>query len=780
MKITGLFKLRLVIVITTISFFLSLYPLQVMAIEKVKIFPIPSEVRINEGKFNIDRNTFIMVPEKESKTDDFLASLMLNEFTDKYEKSIVIIHKRSLRNNAKFILIGDLTNPLIRSYCDQKDLTSTLKGLGDEGYLLSVSGNNVVVAANSKKGALFGYESLRQIINKGEDGNLYIPQLVIKDSPRFAFRGIRLYLPGRENIPFFRRFIKDFAALYKFNKIILELNANMRLDRHSELNIGATKFYRHLIFSRLNRPPGKHMEFQNSSHVDNADGGILEKEEVADLVNYIRKFNIEVIPEIPSLTHSYYMLAGHRDLAENPEQPYPDTYCPLKPEIYKIYFDALDEYIEVIHPSIINIGHDEWRVEKNLCALCQGKDYGQLFANDVTKIHDYLAKKGIITALWGDHLLESVREKDHQEWESSIGYKYNIPGALTAEQVLKLIPKDILVFNWFWDDISNDKQVSDFGFNQVYGNFRPGIRNWDERVKTKGLLGGATSSWTATTEMNFGKDLIYDFLGTANLLWSKHYLPSDNLAFITQVMVSEIKNNLSGKMLPGNMNINVKTLNISSYFNSSLTNGIDSLNNADLLIGPVKAGNLVFNLDSNRKIRAIVAASTKAGTMPNSVRGIQINKDVNSIIFLHACAKPGFNEKAFNMIYNFDDTAQLLGWYEIVYEDGFVQTVPIRYGVNILDWGWCQRVMANEKDQEDSVNQKYVYDAIALTCSKENTDPVTFYAFEWENTRYGKKIKVINLKYVNNTKNNENAIILMAISISDNTQEAGAEGIERE
>jgi len=384
--------------------------------------------------------------------------------------------------------------------------------------------------------------------------------------------------------------------------------------------------------------------------------------------------------------------------------------------------------------------------------------------------------------MWGDHLLESVRGIDHREWESSTGYKYNIPGALTPEQVMKLIPKDILVFNWFWEDINNDKQVSDFGFKQVYGNFRPEIINWDKRVKTNGLLGGAPSSWAATTEMNFGKDLIYEFLGTANLLWSTHYIPTNDLALITEDMMSEIRKNLSGKILPGEMGINVNGLDISPYFNSSLKTGIDSLNGSDLLIGPVKAGNTTFNLNlpADQMKRAITVASQKSETKPTSVQGIKINKDVNSIIFLHACAKPGFNEKAYNMIYNFDDTAELLGWYEIVYEDGFVETVPIRYGVNIFDWGWVQRVKAGGKDQEDSGNKKYVYDATAVTCSKESTNSITFYAFEWENTRYGKKIKEINLKSVNYTKDHENAIILLAINVSESTQEAEAEGVEEE
>ena len=225
----------------------------------------------------------------------------------------------------------------------------------------------------------------------------------------------------------------------------------------------------------------------------------------------------------------------------------------------------------------------EWR--KIFVTYAEGKDYGQLYADDVIKIHDYLAKKGIGIALWGDHLLESVTKKDHQEWKSSTGYKYNIPGALTPDQVMKLIPKDILVFNWFWSNINNDKQVSDFGFKQVYGNFTPEISNWEDRVKIKGLSGGAPSSWAATTEKNFGKDLIYDFLGTANLLWSVHYLPQSKIALITEAMAGEIRRNLSGKMLPGDIGFNIKALNISSCFNSSLDEGIDSLNNSSLLTG---------------------------------------------------------------------------------------------------------------------------------------------------------------------------------------------------
>ena len=745
------------------------------------IFPIPMNIMIKGGKYHLDKSTFILVPVNSSKSDEFLSGLLFNELVDKYKVPIRIVEKSTFSEEENFILIGDITNSLIHSFCEKNGLLASLKALGSEGYILSVNGNSIVVASNTGNGALFGFESLRQIIKYNDEG-LHVPQLIVKDAPRYSFRGIKLYLPGRENIEFFKRFIKDFAALYKFNTIILELNANMRLVRHPELNIGTIEFERHLNFSRLDRPPGVHQEYQNSSHQDNADGDILEKEEVSDLVNYIRKFNIEVIPELPSLTHAYYLLFGHRELAENINQDYPDTYCPLKPGIYKIYFDVLDEYIDVIHPSIIHVGHDEWRMEKDLCELCRGKDYGQLFADDLKKIHDYLANKGIKTAIWGDHLLESVTEKDHQTWKSSAGYQYNIPGALRPELVSESIPKDIVIFNWFWDDINNDKQVSDFGFQQVYGNLRPEIDNWQERSGIKGIIGGAPSSWAATTEHNFGKDQIFDFLGCANLLWSGQSLTSDKLTFVSEPLISEIYTNLSAKILPSDNGSKVCTLDISSKFNASLMEGMDSIGNNRLLIGTILKNNKIFNLvpADIKENKAIAVYTQKSGIMARSVEGIVINKDVNSLIFLHACTKEGSNKKAYDIIYNFNETAELLGWYEIVYEDGFIETIPIRYGLNILDWNWRTRITNNETPKVKYNQNNYAYQASAVECSSDKSHSITFFAYEWENTRFGKQIKEVNLKSVEYGKDNENAVILLAVSVTENTKTDNARGAERQ
>ena len=231
---------------------------------------------------------------------------------------------------------------------------------------------------------------------------------------------------------FLKRFMSDFMALYKYNKIIIEFNC-MRLDNHPEVNTGWQEFVKYMQYTRSNSSQGLYGEEKNSSHYDAGDGFIIEKEAVRDLVTFANENFLEVIPEIPSLTHAYYLLTKHPELAEYPNDTWPDTYCPSNPDSYKLMFDVYDEYLEVIKPKMVHIGHDEWwGAPIGVCPRCKGKDYSKLYAGDVKKIHGYFAGKGIKIAMWGDYLLESVREKGTQKRTSSTGVKYETPGALAS------------------------------------------------------------------------------------------------------------------------------------------------------------------------------------------------------------------------------------------------------------------------------------------------------------------------------------------------------------
>ncbi len=179
--------------------------------DKPLIYPIPVSVKIAGGEFLVNESTSILVPDRESQGDKFLRTLVSTEFADRYGRALTVVKNTKLSAKENYVLIGTIENPLVRKYCELNGFVRDMKELGDEGYILSVTDKGIVVAANKANGALYGVESLRQII-KAEKGRILVPQLLVKDRPKFPFRGIKLYLPGRENITFFKRFVRDFVA----------------------------------------------------------------------------------------------------------------------------------------------------------------------------------------------------------------------------------------------------------------------------------------------------------------------------------------------------------------------------------------------------------------------------------------------------------------------------------------------------------------------------------------------------------------------------------------
>jgi hypothetical protein len=719
---------------------------QVMAIEKPLIFPIPQKLTVTLETFNVDETVSILVPENASEADINLAKGLVRELSDKYGIALRIKACTEIPKSGRSVVMGTLNNMLIRKYCSDNKLELTEKKPGPEGYLLHVGNNLVVVAGWDDPGAFFGFQSLRQLLIGGRGKK--VQGVEVTDWPNMSFRAIRLYVPGPENIAFFKRFMRDFMALYKYNKVIIELNC-MRLDRHPEVNAGWIEFSKELKYSRSNSTLGLHGEEKNSSHYDAGDGYIIEKNEVRDIVACAAQNFLEVIPEIPSLTHGYYLLTRHPELAEYPGDKWPDTYCPSNPASYDLMYDVYDEYIDVIHPRMVHIGHDEWwGAPMGVCPRCKDKDYSQLFAQDVNRIHSYFARKGIKIAMWGDYLLESVRDTLVQNRVSSTGMKYQTPGAVRPEIVMETIPKDILIFNWFWDDPDKEMELFKFGFTQIYGNFTPAISKWDERIKKASMIGGAPSSWASTNEFNFGKDLVLDFLGCSNLLWSTHTLNQQDLGEIVRDLVPDVRSGFRGERIPSEDGDPVAALDISKNMNLPADTKVFGVRLSGMQSGEIRLGTKVFNLagTGNRLLGAGSYGKDK-NPLPNAVKGIKINEDVSSLIFLHACAIPSANQKAYFNIPDFFDSADLLGWYEIVYEDGLKEIVPIRYGVNILEWNPGGKNSIDKREGDTGSPQSaYCYEADAVPCSADmKGNPVTFYAFEWVNKRFGKAVKEVNL-----------------------------------
>ena len=742
------------------------------------IFPVPREMVSSGGHFVLSDEVKILLPPTASDQDLQLATCLRDEVADRFG-CFLQIERTTAGDKSHVIVMGSTANLLVRKYGARMGLPAEGKlDLDSEGYLLRSNTEILLVAGGSDRGAFYGLQSVRQLLEKTE-GNPRIRGVLIRDWPDKPFRGIYMYCPGRANIEYFKRFVREFMAFYKYNTLILEMNACMRLESHPEINYAWVQFSRDVNYSDRNYPLQPFHGFQqNSSHQDAGDGGILEKEEVAALVAWVKSCHIDLVPQLPSFTHSYYLLTAHRELAAVPENKWPDIYCPTNPKSYSLVFDVYNEYIEVMKPSSVHIGHDELFLPLIASAQCQESSIGDLFGQDVRTIHDFLAAKHIRTQLWGDMLLESVRGTGLQKSSTPDGWTFNLPGGLTPEQVDRFIPKDCLIFNWFWSDDEpgkkktaemNEALLDQMGFEQVFGNLEPTIEHYGIRSKRKTLLGGAPSAWFATNEATFGKDMMSIFLGCGGLLWTGSVVQGKALSAVVQSMLPTIRIRLEGRVPPSQTETSIVPIDISGACNTQDLAPAFNVNLTDLISGALQHNQIPFELKDVSGRRAVVVGTKGQGKrdLPAASAGIAVGEAPTSLIFLHACARPARNRESFRMLWDQEDTADLLGWYEVVYEDDYTVTIPVRYGVNLLEWNWDERVSGND----------YCYGADPLVVTRGNT-PGTCFVYEWENPRLGKVIHEIRLKGTKNFQGGSddytndvgpviesNAVLLVAISM---------------
>ncbi len=406
-----------------------------------------------------------------------------------------------------------------------------------EGFVIKAEDGNVSVYSDTQKGTVYGLMSiLRSLDDDGKFG-----AECICDYPFSAFRGIKLMMPSRSEIREFKKFI-DMMVFFRHNTVMLEIGGAMEYKRHPEINEGWEEYAE--FMSEYSGKSKKLQEFtypwrKNSIHSNNGGGSYLTQDEIKDLIAYCTERDITIIPEVPSTSHCDYLLTRHPELAERPEDPYPDTFCPSNPDSYKLLFDVLDEVIDVFNPEVINIGHDEY-YSINICDRCRKRimTNDEILAEDLLKIHDYLASKNVKTMIWCDKLL-NAETPDGVGFGGALNYIYfawNKNGRLlgilepTWQARLKM-PKDLICMNWFWSYGAHlDEEIRDFPV--VFGNFRgEGMTDFRKRCGDN-TSGGMCSNWGATRPVYLQRNRIYLSMAYNDIIyWDTEYDDTDDESF---------------------------------------------------------------------------------------------------------------------------------------------------------------------------------------------------------------------------------------------------------
>ena len=415
---------------------------------------------------------------------------------------------------------------------------------GKESYAVDID-NDITVYYTAPITKLYALYAIKRHYTKNG-----IKQGVIYNTPKVDFRCFKSYLPSRNGIDSFKKFI-DMLIAFGHNAIMIEIGGAMEYKRHPEISEGWVEYCN--IFREFR---GKSfciqriMEYpKNAFQLDNCEGYYLTQDAVREIVHYCRARDFEIIPEVPSLSHADYILFKHPEFAE-----YPNA-CPSNEDYIKFEMDILDEVIEVFKPKRINICHDEAYVF-GLCPKCKGKKAGDLFGGHIIRLHDYLASVGVKTMIWGDGVLPiehggnecyhrrfpfegrtvKVYDKTYevrrfkylskQEWNELIKNEPDAEAWHVPEKTCyQMFPRDIEIVNWMWSlgDIPEDI-LNNNGFYNVYGNFlATGIRNLDERIK-KGVSGFMFSNWGRCDFEHLQRNNGLFAIGyNAHAAWSREY-----------------------------------------------------------------------------------------------------------------------------------------------------------------------------------------------------------------------------------------------------------------
>ena len=210
----------------------------------------------------------------------------------------------------------------------------------DESYTLTVTPRQATIDAPTPLGILWGLETLLQLA-RSEGGAVNVPAVVIKDQPRFPWRGLLI----------------DASRHWQPVEVV-----KRTLDGMSSVKMNV--FHWHLTDDQGFRVESKRYP---KLHQMGSDGNYYTQDQVKDVIAYARDRGIRVMPEFDMPGHTTSWLVGHPELASAPGPfqiarawgVFDDALDPTREEVYALLDGFLGEMAGLFPDPYLHIGGDE-------------------------------------------------------------------------------------------------------------------------------------------------------------------------------------------------------------------------------------------------------------------------------------------------------------------------------------------------------------------------------------------------------------------------------------
>jgi hexosaminidase len=472
-----------------------------LGFSQINIIPIPASINESDGYIEINNLTNLDV-----QTEDKDVLIYVENFQKLlHDKGIKT--SKSPSNSTKNVI----TISLLKSYSE---------ALKNEGYLLDVKENGILIKANNSAGIFNGLQTLRQLfpsefelLNKTFK-SIKIKQCSIKDYPRFKWRGLHLdvsrHFFGVDDV---KSFI-DKMSQYKFNVFHWHLtdDEGWRIEIKSLpklTEVGAWRVERFGAFGKSRAYPKPN---EKATY-----GGFYTQEEIKEVVNYASERNITIVPEIDMPGHSMAALAAYPELSTKKEPKFvnpgsnfakwygngkfkmliENTLNPTDEKVYEFVDKVFTEVAQLFPGDYIHMGGDEcykgyWEEDENVRSFMKQHDIADTEALQsyfVTRVEKIINSKGKKLIGW-DEILEGGLTKGAtvMSWR---GMKGGIEAAEMGHDVV-MTPTNYAYLDYTQGDFSVENKVyNSLSLEKCY-EFEP----VPENINPKYVLGGQGNVWT--------------------------------------------------------------------------------------------------------------------------------------------------------------------------------------------------------------------------------------------------------------------------------------------
>ena len=455
----------------------------------INIVPKPLEMKLNQGAFRFTKDTKLVAANDQTQVFEVLQ----NKFVSAAGWNLGVVNTAPSSN---FVQL------------------STDVSLPEEAYNLKVTENQVIIYASGHNGFLYGLETIRQLLpvaieskNVVSNMNWDIPNVEIKDSPRFKWRGFMLDVSRHFFDKDYVMETIDQLALLKMNTLHLHLvddqGWRIEIKKYPKLTeVGGFRVDQE--DKPWNARPTPELGKETTY------GGFYTQEDIKEIVAYAESRGITVVPEIEMPAHVMSAIAAYPELScfQKPIMvpsggvwPITDIYCPGKETTFEFLENVLLEVMELFPSRYIHVGGDEaTKTNWEKCPDCKKRiqeegleTVEELQSYFIRRMERFLSSKGRTLLGW-DEILEGglAPGATVMSWR---GVKGGLEASEAGHDVV-MTPNSHCYFDYYQGD--QDAEPLAWGGNlplsKVY-QFDPVVEGMSEE-QAKHVLGGQANLWT--------------------------------------------------------------------------------------------------------------------------------------------------------------------------------------------------------------------------------------------------------------------------------------------